>query len=67
VTVKANGQTWIREVNGGNGYAGQSSLNVHFGLGSVGKIDAVEIRWPSGKTEKVTAPLNRITTVRESK
>ncbi|MEA2559196.1 MAG: hypothetical protein QOH06_700 [Acidobacteriota bacterium] len=66
VTVRSNGQTWIREVNGGNGYAGQSSTRLHFGLGSVGKIDAVEIRWPSGKIEKVTAPLNRITVIRES-
>ena len=67
VTVKANGQTWIREVNGGNGYAGQSSTLVHVGLGSAGKIDAVEIRWPSGKVEKVAAPLNKITTIQESK
>ena len=67
VTVKAGGQTWIREVNGGNGYAGQSSTLVHVGLGSAGKVDAVEIRWPSGKVEKVSAPLNKITTIQESK
>ncbi|HWM94901.1 MAG TPA: CRTAC1 family protein [Thermoanaerobaculia bacterium] len=67
VTVRANGKAWIREVNGGNGYAGQSSTRVHFGLGAVSKIDAVEIRWPGGKVEKVTVPLNKITTVQESK
>src|SRR5215471_1926863 len=33
VTLKAGGQTMIREVNGGNGYSGQSSLRLHFGVG----------------------------------
>jgi enediyne biosynthesis protein E4 len=27
-------------------------MRVHFGLGSVSKIDGVEIRWPSGLFEK---------------
>lgn len=67
VTVKAGGQTWIREVDGSNGYAGQSSAIVHVGLGSVEKIDAVEIRWPSGKVETVSVPLDRITTIQEAK
>jgi len=25
----------------------------HFGLGAATKIDAVEVRWPSGKTESL--------------
>ncbi len=65
VMVRAAGGTWIREVNGGNGYASQSTTRLHFGLGQVEKIDAVEIRWPSGRVEKVTVPLDRITTIRE--
>ncbi|MES1240874.1 MAG: CRTAC1 family protein, partial [Acidobacteriota bacterium] len=67
VTVKANGQPWVREVNGGNGYAGQSSTIIHVGLGTASKIDAVEIRWPSGRVQTVSAALNRITTVQEPK
>lgn len=51
ITLRAGGREWIREVDGGNGYSGQSSTRVHFGLGSVEKIDEMEIRWPSGKKE----------------
>jgi hypothetical protein len=29
-------------------------MRVHFGLGSATKIDSVEIRWPSGKTDTLT-------------
>lgn len=65
VTVRAGGQTWIREVNGGNGYSSQSPTRLHVGLGAVDKIDSIEIRWPSGLRQKVTAPLDRITTIRE--
>jgi len=67
VTVRAGIQTWIREVNGGNGYASQSATRLHFGLGAAGKVDSIEIRWPSGLKEKVSAPLDRITTVQEGK
>jgi len=56
VTLSAGGETWLREVDGGNGYAGQSSLRLHFGLGDVARVDAVEIRWPSGRIERIAAP-----------
>jgi len=65
VTVRVGGQSWIREVNGGNGYSSQSSRRLHFGLGTVDKIDSIEIRWPSGLRQKVSAPLDRVTTIRE--
>lgn len=67
VTVRAGGHTWIREVNGGNGYASQSATRLHFGLGATTKIDSIEIRWPSGRKETVSAPLDRITTIQEGK
>jgi ASPIC/UnbV protein/VCBS repeat protein len=59
VTVTAGGSRQIREVNGGNGYAGQSSRRLHFGLGSATKINGVEIRWPSGRVQKVDVPVDR--------
>ncbi|MEA2604572.1 MAG: enediyne biosynthesis protein [Acidobacteriota bacterium] len=68
VTVKLGGATLIREVDGGNGYAGQSSKRLHFGLGPATKIDSLEIRWPSGaveKLEKAAVPVDRIVAIRE--
>ena len=68
VTVKLGAVTLIREVDGGNGYAGQSSKRLHFGLGAAKKIDSLEIRWPSGRVEKletVSVPIDRIIAIRE--
>lgn len=64
-TLKTGGGVLIREVNGGNGYAGQSTSLLHFGLGAATEIDSLEIRWPGGRTEKVTVPLDRVTTIKE--
>jgi hypothetical protein len=41
----------IDEVRSGGGYLSQSDLRVHFGLGTVGKVDLLEIRWPSGQID----------------
>src|SRR5439155_8198309 len=66
VTLKAGGQTMIREVNGGNGYSGQSTLRLHVGIVNATKIDSVEIRWPSGVIQKEAPAMNRITKITES-
>jgi hypothetical protein len=67
VRVEAGGITQIREVDGGNGYAGESTRRVHFGLGKATKIDRIEIRWPSGQTQQVVVPINRVTYVEEGR
>ena len=67
VTLEAGDLTLIREVNGGNGYAGQSTLRLHYGVGAVSKIPPVEIRWPSGKVEKYPVAVNEITYIEEGK
>ncbi len=64
-TLKAGGGQMIREVNGGNGYAGQSTTRLHFGLGKTTAVDSLEIRWPGGKIEKVTVPIDKVTTIKE--
>ena len=66
VTLKTPSRTLIREVDGGNGYAGQSSRRVHFGLGAATAVTSLQIRWPSGLVQTVTAPIDRITTIREA-
>ena len=48
VKVTSNKKTQIREVISGSSYLSQSSLDLEFGLGKAGKVDTIEIRWPSG-------------------
>ncbi len=57
ITVTASGMTQVREVRAGKGHNGMASTLVqHFGLGLAGRVDRVEVRWPSGTTE-VFGPL----------
>jgi hypothetical protein len=51
VTIHAAGVKQFAEVRGGASYLSQNDLRLHFGLGTAKKIESVEIRWPSGKTE----------------
>jgi hypothetical protein len=48
VRATIGGHTYLRFVDGGNGFAGQSTMRVHFGLGASTVIDSLEVRWPSG-------------------
>ena len=51
VTVHAGSLTQFDEVRGGASYLSQNDLRLHFGLGAVPKMESVEVRWPSGKSE----------------
>ena len=53
VKVTSNKKTQIREVISGSSYLSQSSLDLEFGLGQAKRVDAIEIRWPSGITQKL--------------
>ena len=53
VTIHAGGVTQFDEVRGGGSYLSQNDLRLHFGLGTTNKIDSVELRWPSGKLERL--------------
>jgi enediyne biosynthesis protein E4 len=66
VRVFWNGQQQVQEVSGGSGFCSQNSRTLHFGLGKTTAIERVEIRWPSGRVQKITSPeLNRIHRVQE--
>ena len=65
VQVQAGGLTQIRELDGGNGYASQSTRRIHFGIGSANKIDSLKVRWPSGLVEQINVPINVVTSVLE--
>jgi hypothetical protein len=52
VRILAGGKKYFSFVNGGNSFAGQSSRRVHFGLAKTESLESVEVRWPSGLTER---------------
>lgn len=62
VEVRLKGQEdkpLVRTVNAGEGFLGQSSRWLHFGLGA-GEIGSVKVIWPGGKTEEISgAKANR--------
>jgi len=66
IRVRAGKRLLVDEVRSGSSYYSQSDLRVHFGLGSATKLDSVEIRWPSGLTERFdSAAIDQINTVKE--
>jgi hypothetical protein len=52
------------EVRSGGSYISQSDFRIHFGLGKSETAD-LEIRWPSGIVQKLTAQANKIHAVKE--
>jgi len=56
VEVFWNGRRQVQEVSGGSGFCAQNERRLHFGLGAGASVDRVVIRWPSGKTQELTAP-----------
>lgn len=66
VRLTAGGRTQIDEVRSGGSYISQSDFRLHFGLGAAGKVDKVEIDWPSGATQvEEGLPANRIIELKE--
>jgi tetratricopeptide (TPR) repeat protein len=59
VTLEAGGRRQYREISGGTNF-GCLPLEQHFGLGKLDKIDAMEVRWPSGLKQRFTnTPINK--------
>ena len=68
VYLTAGGIRQRGDVLSGGSYLSSNDMRVHFGLGDATKVDAVEIHWPSGTTEKLSLPaVDRIFTVEEGK
>jgi hypothetical protein len=58
--------TQIDEVRSGGSYCSQNDLRVHFGVGTSLRVKSLEIRWPSGKVDKLSdIPVNRLVVVKE--
>ena len=49
-------QPLIRTLRAGDGYLGQSSKQVHFGLGATSQVSKILVRWPGGRMEEFGAP-----------
>ncbi len=64
VRVHAGGQTYTKYADGKSGYLAQSVLPLYFGLGDAAKVDSIEVRWPSGKRQQITAGLEENQTLR---
>jgi hypothetical protein len=54
VRVTAGGRVQARAVMSQSSYYSLDDLRVHFGLGSVSRVDQIEVTWPSGRVESVT-------------
>jgi len=66
ITVRAGKRLFVDEVRSGSSYYSQNDIRVHFGLGAARKLDLVEIRWPSGLTERYdNVAIDQINMVKE--
>jgi len=66
ITVRAGKRLLVDEVRSGSSYDSNNDMRVHFGLGSATKLDSVEIRWPSGLTERFdNVAVDKINEVKE--
>jgi|KBSMisStandDraft_5_1062788.scaffolds.fasta_scaffold63841_2 hypothetical protein len=66
IKAKVGDRILVDEVRSGSSYDSNNDMRVHFGLGATTKLDWVEVRWPSGLTEKfANVRLDSVTTLKE--
>ena len=53
VIVEAGGRRRIAPRHGGGSFQSAGDPRLHFGLGDAAMADAVEVRWPSGRTDRL--------------
>lgn len=51
VTIETGAEKQLRLVSAGSGFASQNSERLYFGLNDKTQIDALTVRWPSGRVE----------------
>ncbi len=52
VSVHSGGRVRVSRRIGGGSYQSASDPRLHFGLGAVSRVDAIEVRWPSGQVDR---------------
>jgi hypothetical protein len=66
VTVTAGGRAQVAQRRSSAGYLSQNDPRMHFGLGSAERIERIDIRWPSGRTQVLTdVPARQVLVVEE--
>ncbi|HTS31004.1 MAG TPA: CRTAC1 family protein [Bryobacteraceae bacterium] len=64
VRVRSGGRVYTKHHDGKSGYLSQSALPLYFGLGDATSIERVEVDWPSGRKQALTAGLRANETIR---
>ena len=52
LTIHTARRRQVQSIRGGSSYCSHSDRRVTFGLGDETRVSAVEVRWPSGKTQQ---------------
>ena len=52
VTLTAGGRRQVAQRIGGGSYLSANDPRLHFGLGPSDRVEQVEVRWPSGRTDR---------------
>ena len=63
VVIKAGGRSYYQTHHGKSGYLSQSLAPLYFGLDDAAVVDAIEVRWPSGRAQTVPGPIRANTRV----
>ena len=64
VWIEAEGKKRLRHYHADGSYFSSSDARIHLGIGAA-KTAAIQVRWPSGRTEKFEASANATTTLKE--
>ena len=56
VTVHTPAGKHVGVITCGDSIHAQHATTLHFGLGSQDRVDAIEVRWPNGKTRRIEKP-----------
>jgi enediyne biosynthesis protein E4 len=56
ITVRYPDGTQVRQIMTGDSYRSQHANTLHFGLGNIGQVDRVEIRWMNGRSLTLRQP-----------
>jgi hypothetical protein len=56
ITINAGGRRWIGFINPGQSYLCSHAPYAHFGLGQIGNVDSISIRWPDGDMAEEVFP-----------